>query len=146
RRAFDHHETDDPPPGEAARAEFVRRQRGEIVGEADARAHEITGSRVRCRCFGQNQAVMAIATGTAPTAIAQGEKIDAMNRTATATAAMNGHKLASGIGSRRSGVAATTVVSSTSLSSTRRPVTTGRSPSMSHKGVRLSATGMCAKL
>src|SRR5437764_11730431 len=89
---------------------------------------------------------MAMALGIAPNSTAHGEKIDETNRTPTATAAMNGHRLAAGIGSRRSGVAATTVVSSISFSSTRSPVTTGSAPSASHKGVRLSTTGMCAKL
>src|SRR5207245_1239991 len=62
------------------------------------------------------------------------------------TDAMNGQRLAAGIGSLRSGAAATTVVSKVSFSSTRRPVTTGSSPSLSHSGVLLSTTGMCAKL
>src|SRR3954464_11311519 len=88
----------------------------------------------------------AIVPGIAPNSTAQGEKIEEIKKTAVAQAAMNRDKLAAGVGSRRSGVAATTVVTSISLSSTRRPVTTGSSPAASHKGVRLSTTGMWAKL
>src|SRR5206468_7781093 len=108
--------------------------------------HVITGSGWRLSSFGQNQAAIAIAAGIAPNRTAHGEKIEETNRTATAIAAMNGHRLAAGTGSLRSGAAATTVVSSISFSSTRSPVTTGSSPSRSHNGVRLSTTGMCAKL
>ena len=64
-----------------------------------------------------------------------------------AQAEMNGHRLGSGTGSRVSGAAATTVVSSISFWSTRSPVTTGNSPSAaSHSGVSLSTPGMWAKL
>ena len=88
----------------------------------------------------------AIAAGIAPKASAQGEKIDATKKMPVAIAAMSGHRLGSGDRLAQVGGAATTVVSSISLSSTRRPVTTGSSPCWSHNGVRLSTTGMCAKL
>ena len=83
----------------------------------------------------------AIPHGTTPTASAQGEKIDATNTIPTAIAVISGHRLAAGTGSRRSGAAATTVVRSISFSSTRRPVTTGSSPSLSHSGVRSRRRG-----
>src|SRR5205085_7548113 len=101
RRAFDDHEADDPPPGEAARSELVRRQPGKVIGEARRPDHVITGSGSRVRLLGQNHAVRAITTGIVPTTTAHGEKIEQMNSTAVATDAMNGHRLGSGIGSRR---------------------------------------------
>src|SRR3982750_911406 len=81
-----------------------------------------------------------------PNATAHGEKIEVMKTIPTATEAMNGHRLASGTGSRTSGAPATTVVSRVSLWSTRRPVATGSSPGVSHKGVALSTTGIGSKL
>src|SRR5438270_12747890 len=87
-----------------------------------------------------------MAVGIVPKTTAQGEKMDETNRTPTAMAAIRGQRLAAGTGSRTSGVAATTVVSSISFSSTRSPVATGSVPSESHSGVRLSAMGLCAKL
>src|SRR5206468_6877477 len=141
---FDDHEADDPPPGQAGRPEREGRQFRHVVGEADVADHVITGSGWRTSSFGQNQAPMAIAHGTSPMVSAHGEKIEATNTTPIAHAAMNGHRLAWGTGSRRLGIAATTVVSSVSLSSTRSPVITGSSSGVSHSGVALSHTGMCS--
>src|SRR5205085_703035 len=68
------------------------------------------------------------------------------NMTVTASVAINGHKLGSGLGSRRSGLADMTVVRSSSRSSTRSPWTTGSFSPQSHSGVRLSTAGICGKL
>ena len=106
----------------------------------------MTGSGWRFISLGQNQATSAMPTGIRPNGTDQDEKIDVANTIPTAQAEMNGQRLGSGTGSRRSGVAATTVVSSISFSSTRSPVTTGSSPSSSHSGVLLSTTGKCSKL
>src|SRR5437868_7637463 len=92
RSALDHHESQNSPPGEAARAELVRRQVGDGVGEAWRRNHMITGSGSRFSSFGQNQAVSAIAQGMMPKAMAQGEKMEAMNTTPTAIAEMKDRK------------------------------------------------------
>src|SRR3954471_13497216 len=91
--AFDHHEADDPPPGEAARTELAGWKLGDILGEARLEHQSITGSGWRARSLGQNQAVSAIAQGTIPTAIAHGEKIEATNTIPIAMAEMNGHRL-----------------------------------------------------
>src|SRR5207253_6246313 len=122
--ALDHHEADDPPPSQARRPELVGRQVRHVVGEADAADHMITGSGLRFSSLGQNQAISAMAGGIAPNTTAHGEKIDEMKNTAVATHAMNGHRLASGIASRRSGVAAPTAGSSHSLWSRRGPAPT----------------------
>jgi len=75
----------------------------------------MTGSGWRLRLFGQNHAVKAMAQGIAPNRTAHGEKMDEMKKTAVAQAEMKGQRLASGTGSRRSGVAAMTVVSNISF-------------------------------
>src|SRR5438445_11389956 len=93
-RAFDDHEPHDAPPVQAARPELVRRQARQIIGEARFEDHVITGSGWRLSSLGQNHAAMAIALGIAPNRTAQGEKIEETNRMPTATAAMNGHRLA----------------------------------------------------
>src|SRR5213076_2496835 len=92
--------------------------------------------------FGQNQAVRATATGAAPTSTAQGLKIEQTNMTVTAAADVKGQVLGSALGSRTSGRASITLVSSNSRSSTRRPWTTAIFSPESQSGALLSTCGI----
>src|SRR4029078_7206409 len=70
-------------------------------------------SSARCARFsrrrGQNQAVSAMPTGTAPQTIAQGVKIEPTKSTVVATAPANGQIVGSGNDSRVSGLASRTL-------------------------------------
>ena len=124
-----------------------RRQFGEIVVEARAIVHVITGSRLRCRVLRPEPGDQRD-RGRAPrrTASAQGVKIEPMNIDRGRDAAMNGQTLGSALGSRRSGTASITRGQQQLALVDPQAVHHRQLARESHSGVRLSTTGICAKL
>src|SRR3954451_4677603 len=94
RRGFYQAEADGSPPHNAAMAKGVGRQVGNV--ENRVQFHRVLGTADGCGseldsfAFGQNQPVKVMNSGTAPTGIAQGVKIEPMKKPVVATAARKG--------------------------------------------------------
>src|SRR5439155_4416987 len=94
-----------------------------------------------CEVRGQNHPTRAMAGGIEPHTTAHSLKIDQTNMAPIRTAVTSGQKVGWGEPSRTSGLASTTLVSSTSRVSTHRPSMTLRPSLASHSGSRPSTTG-----